>query len=128
MRRRARTDANQTEIVKQLRRIPNLSVEITSRMGDGFPDIVVGYCGVNILLEIKDPEKSASRRKLTNDEEHFQRNWKGQYTVVSTIEDCVVALVYNIQPRDVVSLNIWTQGIWGISASDIVEKWVKQGV
>ena len=64
-----KVDNNQREIVKKLRKIPGVTVSITSALGDGFPDIVVGYKGVNHLIEIKDGSKPPSRRKLTPAEE-----------------------------------------------------------
>lgn len=117
MRRRAKSDGNQAEIVKQLRRIPNLSVVVTSRVGQGYPDIVVGFQGVNFMMEIKDPKQSPSQRKLTNDEEHFQRNWRGQYAVVTTIEDCVSVIAKGIDFKYVDRLNVWTSSIFGIDAN-----------
>ena len=126
MRRRAKSDGNQAELVKQLRRIPNLSVAVTSRMGQGYPDIVVGFQGVNFMMEIKDPAQQPSRRKLTNDEEHFQRNWRGQYAVVSTIEDCIRVITNGIDFKYVDRFNVWTSSIWKIDASGFRKQ--KEGV
>ena len=50
MRKRAKSDDNQKQLVKTLRGIPGVSVSITSALGDGFPDIVVGYKKQNYLL------------------------------------------------------------------------------
>lgn len=86
MRKRGRVDSNQKQLVKELRGI-GCSVAITSNLGSGFPDIVVGYRGVNYLLEIKDPNKPPSQRKLTQDEIEFQDKWKGQYSVIHTLEE-----------------------------------------
>lgn len=49
-----RIDANQSEIVAALRAC-GCTVAITSDVGGGFPDLVVGYQGRNFLLEIKTP-------------------------------------------------------------------------
>ena len=67
MRRRGRVDENHTAIVDLLRGF-GCSVVSTAGVGDGFPDVVVGFQGVTHLIEIKDGEKSPSRRKLTDDE------------------------------------------------------------
>ena len=88
MRTAARVDANQSEIVKSLRSIPNCKVAITSQLGDGFPDIVVGWQGANYLMEIKDGNKPPSKRKLTPAEKKFHDQWAGQIDVVECIEDC----------------------------------------
>jgi Holliday junction resolvase len=78
--RAARTDANQREIVKALRKI-GASVYVTSAVGAGFPDLVVGYCGRNWLIECKDGEKRPSERKLTPDQIEFKATWRGHWAV-----------------------------------------------
>lgn len=84
--RAARVDANQPEIVEKLREA-GCSVFITSDVGQGFSDIVVGLRGMNYLLEIKDGDKSPSRRQLTEAEKEFSKNWRGQYGVVLDVAD-----------------------------------------
>jgi len=54
--RAGRTDTNQTEIVEAFRSL-GCSVHITSNVSHGFPDIVVGVCGLNLLVEIKDGQQ-----------------------------------------------------------------------
>lgn len=88
MRRAAKIDANQREVVKALRAI-GCTVAITSSLGDGFPDLVVGYRGRNYLIEVKDGNKPPSRRKLTKDEKQFSESWKGQYAVVESIDEAI---------------------------------------
>lgn len=87
MRRAAKVDANQKKIVKSLRGIPGVSVAITSQLGSGFPDLVIGYKKVNYLIELKDGDKPPSARKLTADEESFYQSWKGQYVVCSSFDE-----------------------------------------
>jgi hypothetical protein len=83
-----RIDANQVEVVKQLRKIPGVTVAITSQLGSGFPDLVVGYKKVNYLIELKDGKKSKSEKALTGAEELFMFNWNGQYSVCESFPDC----------------------------------------
>jgi hypothetical protein len=90
-RRAFRVDANQPELVKKLREL-GASVHCTHMVGDGFPDLVVGWEGANILLEVKDSEKCASARKLTPDEERFRKAWKGDVHTVTCFMDCLAAL------------------------------------
>ena len=45
--------------------------------GDGIPDLLVGYKGYTILMEVKDGDKSPSKRRLTEAEEEFFMGWKG---------------------------------------------------
>lgn len=74
--RAKRIDNNQTDIVKAFRDV-GFSVAVTSALGNGFPDIVVGAYGKNYLIEIKDGEK-----KLTDKEASFFIGWAGQYHII----------------------------------------------
>jgi Holliday junction resolvase len=85
---RRRTDNNQTEIVEILRAV-GCSVAITSGLGRGFPDLVVGYRGKNYLFEIKDGNKAPSQRKLTIDEKRFHETWRGQVFVIKNINEAL---------------------------------------
>ena len=90
-RRAARIDSNQNEIVTMLRKM-GYSVAITSDCGKGFPDIVVGRSGRNYLFEIKDGSKPKSAQKLTDAEQQFSDAWKGQYNVITCLDDAIKIL------------------------------------
>lgn len=68
MRRAARTDANHSEIRDALRDVPGCVVGDTHSLGDGFPDLVIGWRGRWIPVEIKDGSKPQSARALTEAE------------------------------------------------------------
>lgn len=85
--RAKKIDANQTEVVRALRKIPGVSVAITSALGKGYPDLNVGYKGRTYLFELKDGSKPESARKLTPDEVEFQGKWTGHYAVVNSLDD-----------------------------------------
>ena len=85
MRRAAKVDDNQAEIVAAFRDC-GCSVAVTSAAGDGFPDIVVGLRGRNLLVEIKDGSKPPSERKLTPKQKKFHGEWKGQITVCESVD------------------------------------------
>jgi hypothetical protein len=87
-----RIDDNQQQLVKQIRRIPGVSVKITSALGEGFTDAVIGFRGMNYLTEIKDPAKPPSARKLTPAEEKFHSEWRGQVCIIETIDDVLKML------------------------------------
>lgn len=91
MRKAARIDDNQNQLVRNLRAI-GASVKVLSMVGKGFPDIAVGWNGNNYLFEIKDPNKVPSKRKLTPDEQVFFDTWSGQRAIVETIEDCLTIM------------------------------------
>ena len=84
-----KVDANQPQLVEDLRKL-GLLVHVTSDLGRGFPDVVVGDPRtLEIrLCEVKNPEEAW---KLTRSEKKFHEAWKGMVHVVETIED-VLAL------------------------------------
>lgn len=91
MRRAARIDENQPSLVAELRKI-GATVWITSAVGQGAPDLVIGWCGRNWLFEVKDPSKIPSKRKLTPDEANWHENWLGQVDVIETAEQAIAIM------------------------------------
>ena len=91
MRRNAKVDSNQPAIVEALRGV-GASVAHTHMIGRGFPDIVVGFRGVNYLMEIKDGSLAPSRRKLTEDEQDWHNVWRGDVVIVESVEDAYRAI------------------------------------
>lgn len=91
MRRAAKVDTNQPEIVQALRAV-GASVAPTHMIGRGFPDIVVGFRGVNFLLEIKDGDKPPSKRQLTADEAEWHEGWRGHVHVVESVDEAYRAI------------------------------------
>lgn len=92
MHRHGKIDANQNEIVAALRQIPSCSVAITSMLGHGFPDLVVGFRGKNYLLEVKDGQKVLSAQNLTPDESKWHFGWFGQVATVKSVDDALRAI------------------------------------
>jgi hypothetical protein len=92
VRRAARVDGNQAEIVEALRGIPDLSVLVLSDVGDGCPDISVGYRGANFYFEIKDPSQPKHRHELTEDQQRFHAEWKGQVQKVFSLKEIITTL------------------------------------
>ena len=86
--RAKRVDANQADIVEALRKVGAL-VAVTSAVGNGFPDIVVGYSGGLYLMEIKDGTKPPSATKLTKDEVAFHAKWTGYVHIVYSLDDAL---------------------------------------
>lgn len=91
MKRAARVDANQVDLVSALRAL-GCSVQSLAGMGDGVPDLLVGYGARNVLLEVKDGEKVESRRRLTKDEADWIGGWRGQVAVVKSLEEALAVL------------------------------------
>lgn len=87
-RRAHRTDGNQREIVEALRKI-GATVRHTHMVGDGFPDLAVGYRGKTLLLEVKDGSKPPSRQELTKEESAFFAGWEGHAAIVNSPEAAI---------------------------------------
>ena len=86
MRRRAKVDANQKEIVELLRSM-GCSVCLLHTVGAGVPDLLVGLTSfkgnkINILMEIKDGDK----KRLTPDQIQFHEDWKGIICVAHSVK------------------------------------------
>lgn len=91
MRARGRIDANQPELVDELRKL-GASVQSLAAIGRGCPDILVGFRGENLAFEIKDPLQPPSKRQLTYEESLWHQNWNGQIDTVTTLEE-ILAVV-----------------------------------
>ena len=77
-------DLLQKEVVNALRKI-GCSVTILSAVGKGVPDLLVGFGGVNFLIEVKS-KKTAT---LTPDQVEFFRTWSGQVAVIYSVEEAI---------------------------------------
>lgn len=91
MRRAARRDDGEDEIVKALREAGAVVRVVTQ--GDGIPDLLVGYNGFTILMECKDGTKPPSARRLTEAEERFFQEWTGgMLVIVNSVEEALEVL------------------------------------
>jgi hypothetical protein len=84
-------DANQREVVAALRGA-GATVQPLHAVGEGCPDLLVGYKGLNLLLEVKDGGKPPSAQKLTPQQEIWHRDWRGHRVVVNSPEDALAAI------------------------------------
>jgi len=57
----------------------------TSRMGKGFPDLLISRSLITAAIEIKRDKKA----KLTDDQMEFHRSFKGHIFVVTDHEDAI---------------------------------------
>ena len=80
-----RVDSNQPEIVADLRKV-GATVLLLHEVGHGCPDILVGFRGVNYLIEIK-----SSVFAVLNPVQLEWHNslWRGQVAVVCTSEEAL---------------------------------------
>ena len=86
-RRAARTDDNQTEVVKLFRKL-GWTVLIISQLKNCC-DIMVSKGGRTIAIEIKDGKKPLYERKLTEGEKAFKEKWQGEYSLVICNDDVI---------------------------------------
>jgi hypothetical protein len=91
VRRAAKVDRNQPEIVAALRQV-GATVQILSAVGEGCPDLLAGYRNVNYLLEVKDGLAPPSDRKLTRPQVDWHRDWRGQVCVVTSVTEALQAI------------------------------------
>lgn len=96
MRRAARRDENHQPIADVFRAL-GCSVFETDRVGDGFPDLVVGLLGASHLVEVKNPGTHYGRQGLNAGQSAFASAWRGSPIVVITSEDEAEAFVQNIR-------------------------------
>lgn len=94
MRQAAKTDDNQKTIVTALRKA-GASVQSLANVGKGCPDLLVGYNGINYLIEVKDGNKVPSARKLTIDQEHWHNVWTGAVHIVKSEDEALKILKAN---------------------------------
>ena len=92
--RAARVDENQAAIVDALRKA-GCSVFVASKVGGGFPDLVVGYGGQTYLLEVKNPNVPKADRQLTEEQSVFFCFWRGHAEVVLTPEEALQVVIGN---------------------------------
>lgn len=88
MRFRAKVDANQREIVAELRE-RGYGVISLAPLGKGIPDLCVSLPGTPlcVLLELK-----TKRGKLTDDQNDWHREWTGKVYVVRSHIEALAAL------------------------------------
>lgn len=97
MRRAAKTDANQANIVGALLRC-GARVQSLAAIGKGCPDLLVGINSPTagkslVLMEIKDGAKVPSARKLTADQIEWHAQWAGwPVHVVESVEQALAVL------------------------------------
>jgi hypothetical protein len=92
MRRAAKIDANQTQVVLALQ-AAGATVQSLAAVGQGVPDLLVGFQGKTLLMEVKDGQKPPSARRLTEDQLKWHGVWRGgPLAVVDGVDAALRAL------------------------------------
>lgn len=74
--RAAKIDANHEQVVSALR-AAGATVQSLAGVGKGVPDLLVGFQGKTLLMEVKDGKKTPSERRLTEDQIRWHGAWNG---------------------------------------------------
>jgi len=92
MRRAAKLDANHGAIVQALLDL-GCTVQSLAAVGGGVPDLLIGWRGLNLLLEVKDGDKPPSERQLTPKQALWHRDWRGQVVTAENVDDALQAVL-----------------------------------
>ena len=81
-----KVDANQKQIVKELRKIPGVSVK------PGHDDILVGFRGRTFWFEVKNPntlkkDGSFYKGRVKEGQTKLQNEFNGHYSIVTTSKE-----------------------------------------
>lgn len=102
MRRAAKVDSSQADIVDALK-AAGATVQHLHSVGQGCPDLLVGFRGQNYLIECKPAVGSPSQRKLRATQVEWHGGWKGKVAVVETAEAALVVIgAKNLDLRGVI--------------------------
>ena len=82
----AKTDSNQAAIVAMLRTC-GATVCLLHTVGRGVPDLLVGYRGHNLLVEVK-----TAAGKLNELQESWHNDWRGTAVVIKSTESVLPLL------------------------------------
>jgi hypothetical protein len=91
MRRAAKVDSNQDQVVTALR-VAGATVQSLAAIGKGVPDLLVSFRDAMFLLEVKDGAKVPSARALTADQVKWHAAWGCPVHVVHTPEEALRAI------------------------------------
>lgn len=91
----AKIDKNQPDIVKALRKINGVTVQLA------MDDILIGYKGTNYWIELKEPETISKKTGKINEsaikdsQKKLRIEWKGQYSIVTSLNEILIIMGIN---------------------------------
>lgn len=89
---RAKRRDDNHEDTREFLRGKGWSIADTAGLGYGIPDFFAGKPEFCAAVELKDGDKSPSKRKLTPAEQRFKDNWTGPYILALGPEDALAQL------------------------------------
>ena len=90
--RAAKIDANHEQVVTALR-AAGATVQSLAGVGKGVPDLLVGYQGQTLLMEVKDGLKPPSKRALNEDQLRWHGSWNGGALAVVDSPDAALRIL-----------------------------------
>lgn len=84
--RAAKVDGNHAQIVRSLRQA-GASVQSMARLGQGAPDLLVGFQGQNWVMEVK-----AEKGLVRAFQAAWMSNWRGHVVVVRSVDEALAAI------------------------------------
>jgi hypothetical protein len=90
--RAARVDQNHDQVVTALR-AAGATVQSLAGVGKGVPDLLVGYKGQTMLMEVKDGFKPPSKRVLNEDQLRWHGSWNGGALAVVDSPDAALRIL-----------------------------------
>jgi len=90
MRRAARRDDNEQDIIKAMREVGAYVKVIND---EGLFDLLVNYRGETMLIEVKDGAKPPSARRFIEAEQKFHDEWPGSdLYIINSVEEALALL------------------------------------
>lgn len=90
MRRAARRDTGEQDIIKAMREV---GAYVKAVNDEGLFDLLVSYRGETLLIEVKDGAKPPSARRLTEAEQKFHDEWPGSNLyIINSVEEALSLL------------------------------------
>jgi len=86
-------DANHGEIVRTFEQMGCTVLDVSSLPGEAL-DLLVGCCGIDARIEIKDGSRIPSEQRLTDSETDTFNTWRGRAPVVVSSVDDAMRVVY----------------------------------
>ena len=99
MRRVAQVDGNHRAIVEALRSCGAIVVSLAA-VGGGVPDLLVGWQGRTLLLEVKNAKQQPNKQRLRPSQVAWIGAWRGgEVRVVHTVDEALAAIGVRPSPN-----------------------------
>jgi Holliday junction resolvase len=100
MRRAAHVDGNHAAVMQALRNA-GIAARSLAGVGNDFPDVIAAFRGVNVLLEVKNPDSDrGAPSKLTKEQLEFIESWPGPAYVVWSPKEAVDVVIEAARPPE----------------------------